>query len=95
MKMHMFSIYDSIAEVFNKPFTEVNAASATRLFKNSLSDNVNKRDFFLYHVGEYDDNKGTLIPYNVPKRIADMLTSSEEAIEMQNQEKPSIKVGEK
>lgn len=76
MKHNLFSIYDSIAEVFNKPFGEINQASATRAFKEALTDNVNAKDYMLYHIGEYNDNSGLITPYDVPKRVADNFQSN-------------------
>jgi hypothetical protein len=71
MKVNLYSIYDSIAEVFNKPFGETTNGSAERAYKQALGDNPNARDYLLFHVGEWDDNKGTGKFFAVPKRIAD------------------------
>lgn len=75
MKNHMFSIYDSIAEVFNKPFAEVNEAAALRAFTQALTESPHKLDYMLFHIGEYNDNTGILTSYTVPKRIGDMFQS--------------------
>jgi len=71
MITNLYSIYDSIAEVFNKPFGETTNASAKRAYRQALADNPNAKDYLLFHVGQWDDNKGTGTFYDVPKRIAD------------------------
>jgi hypothetical protein len=76
MKTNLYSIYDSIAEVFNKPFAENTDGSAVRAFKQALAENPNKKDYLLHHVGEWDDNKGTGKFFDVPKRIADNYTNN-------------------
>jgi hypothetical protein len=67
MKMNMYSIYDNVAEVFNKPFTEHNNSSAMRVFRQALIDNPNKEDFALYHIGSFLDSNGTLLGEKVTK----------------------------
>lgn len=67
MKMKLYSIYDTVAGVFNKPFADINDGTATRLFIQSVQDNPNKRDFMLYNIGEYTDHDGTIIPYEPVK----------------------------
>lgn len=74
MRLHVFSVYDSIAEKFNKIFCDINQASAIRAFKNAGIEEINKKDFFLYHVGEFNDSDGTLKKYDVPRRISDNFT---------------------
>jgi hypothetical protein len=68
MKTKLYSIRDNIAEVFNKPFTEFNDASATRAFINSAKENPNIKDYSLYLLGEFDDNGGHIIPVE-PVRV--------------------------
>jgi len=56
----MYTIYDTVTEVFNRPFTEINDASATRAFTNSIEEAKNKNEYELYHIGAYNDNNGQL-----------------------------------
>ncbi len=58
MKLHLYSIYDKIACIFNKPFTEVNNGSAIRSFDQSIQENLNIKDYELYVVAVMDDNNG-------------------------------------
>lgn len=70
MKSCVYSIFDNIASVFNKPFIEFNNDSAVRAFRNALNDNINKNDFVLYHLGTFDDSNGTIVPNNPSKVIS-------------------------
>lgn len=58
----MYAIYDSVAEVFNSPFVDLNDASAIRQFSFSVNkDNIpddQRGDFVLYKVAEYNDASG-------------------------------------
>jgi len=62
MKKVIISVKDTVAEVFNDPRVEINAASAIRAFTNSIQDNKNKDDFTLYIVGEFDTQNGEVQP---------------------------------
>ena len=72
MKMSMFAIYDTVAEVFNKPFTDHNEGSASRAFTQSLleHDAKNKNDYVLYKVGEWNDASGEITPQAPMKVIS-------------------------
>lgn len=74
----MFSIYDVVAEVFNKPFTELNAASAIRAFTGAMKDNENRNDYQLIHIGEFDELNGTITPNNPVKIFTGFDIKSEE-----------------
>ena len=69
MKKSIYTIYDSVSEVFNNPFVAINNASAIRSFQDGLADQPHKEDYHLYHCGDYNDNTGILTPNNVPERI--------------------------
>jgi hypothetical protein len=64
MRMQLYAIYDTIADVFNKPFTAHNDADAIRAFTQSFEqgNQANKEDFVLYHLAEYDDSNGCIHP---------------------------------
>lgn len=69
MKSKLYVIYDTVSEVFNKPFTEINNGSAIRAFQQSLDENkARKEDYQLYIVAEYTDHDGVITPIK-PKRI--------------------------
>jgi len=58
MQKVIISVKDTVAEIFNDPRVEINAASAIRAFTNSIQDNKNKDDFTLYIIGEFDTQNG-------------------------------------
>ena len=80
--MKMFSIYDTVAEVFNKPFTEVNNASAIRAFTESLDQVKHKTDYALYRVGEFDEQSGVIKPEETPSKIYTGFDIKEEITEL-------------
>ena len=69
MLLNLYSIYDTVSEVFNKPFTEINDASARRAFAQSLLENPQKTDYQLYHIAEYYDHSGEIISNKAPLKI--------------------------
>ena len=69
MRTQLYSVYDTVACVFNKPFTEHNDESAIRAFKATAADQPHIGDYALYHLGEYDDNNGVITPVTAPTRI--------------------------
>lgn len=60
MKRPIYSIRDKVAGIFNKPFVEVNDASAIRAFSNAAAADPNKDDYELYSLGVLDDNSGVI-----------------------------------
>lgn len=61
MRLSVYTIYDVIAQTFNKPFTEINHGTATRSFKQSLAGAPNPEDYILYYIGTFDTENGELI----------------------------------
>lgn len=62
MRTNLYSVYDTIAGVFNKPFVEHNDDTAKRAFQASASEQPHLADYSLYHLGYYDDTTGEIIP---------------------------------
>lgn len=59
----VFSIYDSKAEIYNKPFIMATKGQAIRGFADLANDeniDIGKhpQDFTLFEIGEYDDERG-------------------------------------
>lgn len=82
MKLSLYSAYDSVAEIFNKPYTEVNDATACRAFSTSIQDNAHKNDYALYKLADYDDATGEITPLKVPVKLTtgfDLKTNDQEA----------------
>lgn len=71
MRTNLYSIHDTVAGIFNKPFTEFNDDSARRMFKTSILNEqmANKDDFVLYALGEFDDQDGSIIVQKTPIKI--------------------------
>lgn len=68
MKMSLYSVYDNVAKIFNKPFTEINDGTAIRVFIQSLQDNPNRNDYTLYHIADLFDHNGSIQPVE-PNKI--------------------------
>jgi len=68
---NLYSIYDKVSGVFNKPFVEVNDASAKRAFQHSLKSAPDMTDYELYYIGQFDDGKGDLMlmDKDMPRKI--------------------------
>jgi hypothetical protein len=85
MKTQVFSIYDSVAEVFNKPFTEINEATAIRAFTQALQTNENKNDYSLYAIADFTDHDAEIKPYQQPKKVFTGFDIPKENKEIQQQ----------
>lgn len=65
MKIQIFALYDSAAQIYGQPMFILNKGYAVRGFQelaNNKSDNVGKHpaDFTLFHIGEYEDTDCTI-----------------------------------
>lgn len=69
MNLNLYSIHDNIAELFNKPFTEINDGTAKRSFTQSVDKSPNKNDYTLYLIGIFDDQTGIVHPFDIPKKL--------------------------
>lgn len=69
MKLNIYSIYDVVAQVFNKPFTDINDGTAVRSFVQSVNDQPHKNDYVLYKLGSLTDHNGVIEPSDVPIKI--------------------------
>lgn len=74
MITQIYTIYDSKAEIYNKPFYVINEAIALRTVKDmQFQDNEftrNPQDFSLWHLGSYDDNHAIFELLSTPKVVA-------------------------
>lgn len=62
------SVKDNVAEIFNDPRVELNAATAIRAFTHSIQDSPHKDDFSLYQIGTFDTLNGA-VKENEPIRL--------------------------
>lgn len=72
----IFSVFDSKASYFGRPFDDQSDSSAIRNFSDAVNDGSNPNnlwhkhpeDFSLFQVGEFDNLTGELIPV-LPKNL--------------------------
>ena len=78
MKLNLYSVFDRVAEVFNKPFTEINDQSAERAFKESLEESKHAKDYDLYKLADFTDHDiFKLIPTKSDKTTELLITVEE------------------
>lgn len=82
MKLHVYSIYDLKTEAFGTPFFSVNDAVARRSFMQLRADPNSTvfgfpEDFKLFHLGEFTDEDGALVPQSPIRLVAELETSKE------------------
>jgi hypothetical protein len=77
MKLKIFTIFDSAASAFKQPFFMHNNGIAIRAFSdlvNSDDQNVeiakHPEQFTLFHIGEYDDSTGSIVPLDTPISVS-------------------------
>ncbi len=73
MKMSLYVIYDSKAQIYNKPFCMQNDQVATRACIDLVNDPTtdcakHPTDYALYWIGSYDD-ENAFIEYNPPEHM--------------------------
>ena len=69
MFKNLYAIFDTVAEVYNNPFTDINNQSAIRAFSTSVKEQPHKNDYVLYHIGAFDDNSGLITADKNPVRL--------------------------
>jgi len=62
VKLQVFAVYDSVAEVYGRPFFSQTVGSAVRGFSDEINrgerDNplsAHPKDFALFHLGSFED----------------------------------------
>lgn len=76
--LKIYSIMDDKAQSFNTPFFAVNDLVASRSFSDLCNDarstvSQHLDDFHLYCLGEFDTDKGLLVPLDMPVFVAHAL----------------------
>lgn len=72
MNLLVFAVRDNAAEVYMQPWTAPSRGAAIRSFKDAVNSNQDTpiakhpQDHVLFHIGEYDDNSGRLVPLDAP-----------------------------
>jgi len=76
MKLQIYSVYDSKAEAYMNPFFLQNDAMAVRGFNDAANGESpiakHPGDYTLFHIGEYSETKGELIPMT-PRSLGNAL----------------------
>lgn len=72
--MKVLTVYDSKAEIYMPPFYQRTTAEGLRAFEQVSNDpesNINRypEDFTLFEIGEWDDDKGTIVMYEAKKAL--------------------------
>lgn len=70
----MYVVYDSKAQIYNKPFYFINHQVAIRAARELLGDpnteiTKHPRDFTMFHIGEYDDETAHVKPSKIMEPI--------------------------
>ena len=65
----LYSVYDSVAETWGKPFPMKNKGEAIRGFAQAVNDkqtqlNLHPEDYTLFEIGEWDDDRGIITIYD-------------------------------
>lgn len=69
MNTGIYSIFDNVASVFNKPFTELNDNTAKRAFIRAIEKQPDKNDYVLYYCGSFDDSSGCIVVEKNARKI--------------------------
>lgn len=74
MKMLMFAVYDSAAQVYMQPFFCRSRLEAIRSFSDAVGKAdtpfcAHPADYTLFAVGEYDDSTGAVVPTDVTVKV--------------------------
>ena len=71
MKVNIYTIYDVVAKECGPIFQSKNHDVAVRAFKSLISEtpNVNVSDYDLYCLGEFDTERCSFVPLDVPSKV--------------------------
>jgi len=77
MKIQVYSVYDSVAELYSQPFYSHSNLTAQRLLQNAVNAeghnyNANPEDYTLFNLGEFDDNTG--VSTSKITKVLDLIT---------------------
>ena len=72
MKVNIYTIYDSVAKECGPIFQAKNHDVAVRAFHSLMAEtsNVMSTDYDLYCLGEFDTEKCSFVPLDVPSKIS-------------------------
>lgn len=86
MKLNAYVIFDSKAQIYNKPFFLINSSIALRSFQDITNDentdiHNHPEDFSLWLIGEYEDATAVFTPC-----LADCLCKAHELTNLMPEE---------
>lgn len=78
MILRCYSIFDRKGLIYHPPFYQATDGMAVRAMTDAANDansafNKHPNDYVLYCVGEYDDQKGALIPCSPLVHVVDVI----------------------
>lgn len=101
MSLQRFSIFDSKAELWFKPFYEQTVASGLRAFAQAVNTegspfNLNAGDYTLFHLGDFDERTGdeTVLPTRANIGLAINMQTSTPTVETTASHMRGIQGGE-
>lgn len=62
MKKTIFAVQDTLAKLYNAPFTMINEEVGKRAYAESLKEDPFSEDKRLFVIGTFDDETGTIEP---------------------------------
>lgn len=73
----MYSVHDIKSGIFMPPNHFVNEQAALRAYKSQFSKGDSlvaefPEDYRIYHIGRFDDSRGTVLPLDTPKMVIDV-----------------------
>lgn len=74
MLLKVCAVKDSAADAFGRPFFVPTIGLAMRSFIDEVNNrespfNAHPDDYTLYEIGEFDDNVGSLVSWDVPRLV--------------------------
>lgn len=75
----IYCVYDQKAEMFLRPVFVRSSGQAIRNFMDAVNEPEHefcrhKEDYVLYAVGTWDDEKGSIVGFDVPKVVASAIS---------------------
>ena len=74
MNIRIYAIFDNKAEAYMEPFFAMTPGLALRAFADNTNNpqsifNKHPEDFSLFEIGEFDDQKGEVIPHKTANNL--------------------------
>lgn len=74
MILNVYAIRDDKSEAYMQPWFAPTNGAAIRNFSDAVNQNdspfaKHPEDYVLFHIGQYDDSRGVIIPLDAPKSL--------------------------